>query len=414
MIKRILIALQIISVAYLVWFYKDAGNMRDAGVYFDSGIAVLKGENPYECCSRWGSFGPVPFSAVMSIVPLVIRASVIRVLSILGIYLFFRMIFPNKRSIEPLIIFLIVIWTSPVRELLVTNQMTGITMGLLGLGIWLYKNIEARELISFSKLLSAIPFAMAIDMKPHLTAIFFITWVVAKRRPDVFVNTVIVLVFTHMAINVSQNRILELDWLTRIQKLNSMASDNSLGDSLSFWPILNHYLSQPKLLHSISLTVTILLACVCLFLAVKRREYETYYLSFFVPATSIYFHFYDAIPLVLFAIVLILKLKNTFFSGMVLSFYLVPLIFQSVRNQALVVSMGILVASWLYFQSTEKSAYKIVSGIISGFAAAFLLHVFNLQLDLNEHLLQSMMVTQCLILSLILFWISKKEKVNLL
>jgi hypothetical protein len=292
--------------------------------------------------------------------------------------------------------------------------MTGITMGLLGLGIWLYKNIEARELISFSKLLSAIPFAMAIDMKPHLTAIFFTTWVIAKRRPDVFINTAIVLFFTHMAINVSQNRILELDWLTRIQKLNSMASDNSLGDSLSFWPILNHYLSQPKLLHSISLTVTILLACVCLFLAVKRREYETYSLSFFVPATSIYFHFYDAIPLVLFAIVLILKLKNTFFSGIVLSFYLVPLIFLSVRNQALIVSMGILVASWLYFQSTEKSASKIVLGIVSGFVAAFLLHVFNLQLDLNEHLLQSMMVTQCLILSLILFWISKKEKVNLL
>ena len=195
-LKKILVAAILLSATYLVIFYNDAGKMRDAGVYIDSGLAVFRGENPYDWGSRWGSFGPVPFSAVMAIVPLDIRAGAVRILSLVGIYCFYRVIFPNKRILEPFLVFLIILWTSPVRELLVTNQMTGVAIGLLGLGIKLSERYKAGKILTFPKLLSAIPIAMALDMKPHMTIVFFISWIIFAKRLDIFLSTAIVIFST--------------------------------------------------------------------------------------------------------------------------------------------------------------------------------------------------------------------------
>lgn len=412
-IKRVLIALIIVSALYLVIFYNDAGKMRDAGVYFDSGLAVFKGENPYECCSRWGSFGPVPFSALMSIIPLAIRAAAVRILSLVGIYIFFRAVFPNKKSIEPLLIFLIIIWTSPVRELLVTNQMTGIAVGLLGVGIKLSDKLNFGNLVTFRKILAAIPFAMALDIKPHMTIVFFISWAIFAKRVDIFLSTVLVLITTHTIINLSQMRILELDWISRISRLNSLASENSLGDTVAFWPILNNYINAPDFFHFLSLIFTFTLTAICFYLSIKQQKDAAIFLSFFVPATSIYYHFYDAVPLTVIVVILIIRMKNTFISGLVLSFFLVPLIFDSVRNQALIFTVGIVTVMWLSMRVSQRSYLQLFGGLFSGFIVAAVIHVLNLQLDLNERLLHSLIVTQCLVLALIIFFNSKKEKISI-
>lgn len=412
--KRVLTALIVVSVLYLVIFYNDAGKMRDAGVYIDSGFAVFKGENPYECCSRWGSFGPVPFSAVMSIIPLAIRAAVVRILSLVGIYIFFRAVFPNKKSIEPLLIYLIIIWTSPVRELLVTNQMTGIAIGLLGVGIKLSDKLNFGNLVTFRKILAVIPFAMALDMKPHITVVFFISWAIFAKRMEIFLSTALVMITTHAIINLSQMRILELDWISRIGRLNSLASENSLGDTLAFWPILNNYINAPDFFHTLSMILTFTLTAICFCLAKKQQKDVAILVSFFVPATSIYYHFYDAVPLTVIVIILIVRMKNTFISGLVLSFFLVPLIFDSVRNQALIFSTGILIVVWVRERVSQRSYLQLLGRLFSGFTLAAIIHVLNLRLNLSEHLLQSLIVTQCLVLAMIIFFYSKKEKISIL
>ena len=410
-LKNLLITAILLSAAYLVIFYNDAGKMRDAGVYIDSGFAVFKGENPYECCSRWGSFGPVPFSALMAIVPLDIRAGAVRILSLLGIYCFYRVIFPNKRILEPFLVFLIILWTSPVRELLVTNQMTGVAIGLLGLGIKLSERYKAGKILTFPKLLSAIPIAMALDMKPHMTIVFFISWIIFAKRLDIFLSTAIVIFSTHAIINLSQMRILELDWLSRIRNLNSLASDNSLGDTLAFWPVLNNYIKAPNFFHTVSMILTITLTLICFYLAKNQQKDSAIFLSFFVPATSIYYHFYDAVPLTVIVVILIARMKNTFISALVLSFFLVPLIFDSVRNQALIFAIGILTMFWIHERVSDKSYAALFGGLFSGFAAAVFVHILNLRLGLSEHLLQSLIVTQCLVLALVIFFFSKREKI---
>jgi hypothetical protein len=411
-VKNLLIVAILLSAVYLIILYNDAGKMRDAGVYVDSGFAVFKGENPYVCCSRWGSFGPVPFSALMAIVPLDVRAGTVRILSLAGIYCFYRVIFPNKETWEKLLVFFIILWTSPVRELLVTNQMTGVAVGLIGLGIKLSERYRVGKILTFAKLLSAIPIAMALDMKPHVTIVFFVSWVIYAKRLDVFFSTVIVMFTTHAIINFSQGRILELDWSSKIRNLNSLASENNLGDTLAFWPVLNNYIKAPDFFHALSIILSLNLTIVCFYLAKNQKKDSAIFLSFFVPATSIYYHFYDAVPLTVIVVILIVRMKNTFISALVLSFFLVPLIFESVRNQALIFAIGFLKIFWIHERVSDKPYAVLFGGLISGFAAAVVVHILNLRLDLSEHLLQSLIVTQCLVLALVIFFFSKKEKIH--
>ena len=412
--RLLLISLIVLSATYLVIFYNDAGKMRDAGVYIDSGLAVLKGENPYECCSRWGTFGPVPFSAFMSVIPIDVRAGVVRVLSLAGIYYFFRTVFPNKKTVEPYLIFLIIVWTSPVRELLVTNQMTGIAVGLLGVGIKLSEKWDSGKVLTPYKLLAAIPFAMALDMKPHLTIVFFISWSIFAKRMDIFLSTAIVMIATHAIIDISQMRILELDWISGIGRLNSLASENSLGDTLAFWPILNNYINAPNFFHTLSMILIVVCSISSFYLARIQKKEAAIFLSFFVPATSIYYHFYDAVPLVVIVAIFIARMKNTFVTGLVLSFFLIPLVFDSLRNQVLIFSIGLLVIIWVRKNLSGSSFLMLLVGLLFGFGAAVLLHFINLELNLSQHLLQSLIVTQCLVLSVILLLFSKKERISLI
>ena len=104
-------------------------------------------------------------------------------------------------------------------------------------------------------------------------------------------------------------------------------------------------------------------------------------------------------------------MKNTFISALVLSFFLVPLIFDSVRNQALIFAIGILTMFWIHERVSDKSYAALFGGLFSGFAAAVFVHILNLRLDLSEHLLQSLIVTQCLVLALVIFFFSKREKI---
>jgi hypothetical protein len=258
-----------------------------------------------------------------------------------------------------------------------------------------------------------IPFAMALDMKPHMTIVFFISWAIYAKRIDIFLSTTFVMITTHAMINLSQMRILELDWISRIGRLNSLASENSLGDTLAFWPILNNYINAPDFFHTLSMILTFTLAAICFYLAKKQQKDAAILLSFFVPATSIYYHFYDAVPLTVIVVILIVRMKNTFISSLVLSFFLVPLIFDSVRNQALIFAMGILTVIWVHKRVSQRSYLRLFGGLLSGFTVAAVIHILNLRLDLNEHLLQSLIVTQCLVLAITIFFYSKKEKISI-
>ena len=399
------------SMLYILGYYHDGGNLRDAGVYFDSGIAVLKGENPY-VASRWGSFGPVPFSILLSVIPEGIRAIAVRILSLAGIYVFFRIFYPNKRLIEPLAISLIILWTSPVRELMVTNQMTGIAIGLLALGVkFLNPFISFRD-ITKETIMGALFFAMALDLKPHICIFFFLSWVIYKKSFQKFSIVVLTLFLTHLIINLSQMRILEKDWFTSLSGVNKSASQASLGDSLSFWPILNYFIDATLFLYFASILITCALAGACFYWAYKGRWEQVLFLSFFIPSTSIYYHYYDAIPLCVFFVVMLFRIDNPFLISFAVSFILIPKEYMSFRNQFLVfMIVSLFTLRSMIVNRHGNKAFIFISTAL-GLAASTLLHLTNTSLELSDYLLQSLIVTESLTIILVIYFYARRRKIS--
>ena len=402
----------LVSLLYILVYYNDDGNLRDAGVYFDSGIAVLKGENPY-VASRWGSFGPVPFSILLSVIPEGMRAIAVRILSLAGIYVFFRIFCPNKRLIEPFAISFIILWTSPVRELMVTNQMTGIAIGLLALGAKFLNPFTSFRDITKETLIGALFFAMALDLKPHICIFFFLSWVIYKKSFQKFLIVALTLFITHLTINLSQMRILEKDWFTALSGVNKSASQASLGDSVSFWPILNYFIDATSFLYFASILITCALAGVCFYSAFKGRWEEVLILSFFIPSTSIYYHYYDAVPLCVLLVVMLFRIGNPFLESFAISFILIPKEYMSFRNQVLVLLVVGFLTSRSMIVSKSKKKELIVGSTILGLAASTLLHLINTWLELSDHLLQSLIVTESLVIIMILYFYARARKISI-
>lgn len=412
--KYFLILLILISISYIIAYYNDGADIHDAGVYYDSGWAVLKGQNPHtEIGSRWGSFGPIPFSILLSIFPEVIRAGAVRIMSLAGIFIFFKILFPGKSKLESLTVFFIVIWLSPVRELMVTNQMSGIAVGLSALGVRLMKDFESIKSIKKEYVLGALFWTMALDMKPHICVLFFLSWIIYNKSYSKFLLVILMWVVTHLIIDISQMRILEFDWLTNLMGLNERASKSSLGDSLSFWPILNYYVDASKTLHLLSIFVTLILTAVCFYLAYSGKWQDAMVLSFVIPSFFIYYHYYDAVPLcVLFALIL-LRVKNQFLASFAVSFILIPKEYTVLRNQVLVIFVVAFLFAWKIVGDKNFKLGRNLFAVIVGLALSIVLHLLNTTLELSEHLLQSLIVTESLIIIISLYLYASIKKISL-
>lgn len=409
--KYLLLFTTIISLTYLLVYYHDSGDMHDAGVYFNSGLAVLRGDNPY-VSSRWGTFGPVPFSILLSVIPIEARAVVVRILSLVGTYLFFRIIFPNKRLIEPFAISLVLLWLSPFRELMVTNQMTGITIGLLAIGVKFLDSFSSFRHITTKAIIGSLLFSMALDLKPHICLFFFVSWAIYHKSLPKFCIVVLALFITHSIINLSQMRILELDWFSALKNLNESASQNSLGDSLSFWPIINYYLEAPILIYVLSIITPLLLSLLCFYYARKGKWEVTVILSFFIPATSIYYHYYDAVPLCVVFVVMLFRINNISLATFTVSFILIPKEYLIARNQILILAIVALFVLFEIIRNKEAGTLKILLSALLGVTISFLLHIFNTNLELSDHLLQSLIVTETLMMIIGLFVYTRVKKIS--
>ena len=402
----------LVSVMYILRYYNDGGNLRDAGVYFESGIAVLKGENPYPG-SRWGSFGPVPFAVVISAIPEEVQSIAIRLLSLAGIYTFARILYPSRRLLEPFLITFILLWLSPVRELMATNQMSGIAIGLLALGIKFLDNFTTLKKVTKESIVGALFLAMALDLKPHICFIFFLSWVVYKRSLPKFLIVILTLVVTHLGVNLSQMRFLEIEWFTALRGVNESASQNSLGDSVSFWPIINYVVDAPSFFYSASILITILLTGLCLYWAHRGKWEEAMLLSFFIPSVFIYYHYYDAVPLCVIFVMTLLRINNLFAISFAVSFILIPKEYMNIRNQLLILLIvGLFVLRKFLLDRNVKLRVTFASAL-SGLAASTILHLINTGLDLSDRLLQSLIVTQSIVIVILLFIYAKVRKIQI-
>jgi len=391
--------ISILSVFYLCFYYrqggvKDAGianpSLRDVGVYIDAGKAVLLGLNPYETVgNRFGTLGPLPIALLSYLVPSEFLTFFFQAINLAGIY-FFLFVFARrygKGLVDP--IFLTIIFFASTREMLTTNQITGILMGLIAFGYLFYlRFLEGKSL--WTLLVSGFCFALAADLKPHLVAFFILYLCFCNRQISPLVSSFVIWVIGHLLIDLSQGRILEIDWIRSLQDLQMQSSKGMLGDSVSFWPLIYKLIGVNGLPTSVTILPLILALLFGVKYSLKNDLAKIGPWIFLMPSLSIYFHYYDAIPAFLLALVVIknqINLRVLVFIG----FVLIPKEFQSIENQILVLAFLFL---WAYISSNNVKISKV------GLAYILInsIHLINDQITDDAYLMQSLVVSESLIL----------------
>lgn len=390
----------LVSALYLCFYYrqgglKDAGisvpGPRDAGVYIATGRAILEGVNPYTTIgNRFGTVGVIPIGLLSYIVPSNLHTLLIQTLNLIGIYYFLVVVSQLYDKTNVYLVFLTTLFLAPTREMLATNQITGILMGLLAGGFSAFLKYQINSIQKYIYI-SGTLFAISIDLKPHIAGIFILLLCITYRNVILAIVTSAFIVLTHLIVDLSQHRILERDWINVLKALQDRSTTGTLGDSVSFWPII-YKIARINGLPSTVTTITMLLVlCGSIFVALNGNFTKVIALSFLVPSLGIYFHYYDAIPF--FSITLLYlaaKRKVSLAALIFLGFTLVPIEFQIPKNQILVIAFIIL------WTSGSKLLKRIQLTLLS-VAFINLIHLANLRLTDNQYFTQSLIVTESIV-----------------
>jgi hypothetical protein len=198
----------------------------------------------------------------------------------------------------------------------------------------------------------------------------------------------------HGLVNLSQRKILEFSWLDKVLDLQNQAENASLGDSVSFWPLLSTALSIESF-PTLFLFLPMLTVFVCLILLSNSLTWQDVFIwSFLTPSFFIYFHHYDIVPAVVLILILI---QSRYFKYLLIpvGFFLIPIEFDSLRNQALVLAIFLL---WKY----QLKPYISYSNLIISWSSLILIHMFNSQITSSPKTIQSLAVSQMIFMILIL------------
>jgi hypothetical protein len=214
-------------------------------------------------------------------------------------------------------------------------------------------------------------------------------------------------VFTHATVNVYLGRIVEIDWIEKVGTLSDRANRNELGDSVTFWPIIRKYIDIEGSFGVVSKATLLLLVLLTFWLAYKKYWGSFFFLSFFAPAFSIYFHYYDAVPFIALILWAVLTRQQSILSFVVLDLLIISKEATSQKNMVLVVCISSLVAIF----STSANSIRIRNLIFSviGFGTWQLIYYANSKLNLDQYELQSLVVTEVLVLAALYFIASSRE-----
>jgi len=406
----------ILSSAFLLYQYREGGvkdvgltdtSIRDVGGYITTGIKILNRVNPYLPDgtlwggARWGTFGTVPLAIISELIPRPLQVVFFQILGLLGFYLFVKTIFRNSPKLQTYSIFLLVIWSSSYREMLTTNQIIGIVLGLIALGIRSIFLNEGGASTQLKHFLGTLCFVIALDLKPHISGLLIVGLYIYFRRGKDFLWLAGIYLITHAVVDVYLKRIVELDWVKIVTGLSDRANRNELGDSVTFWPVLRRLVNLGNSFGLVSRAILLLLVIFTFLVAYRKNWHAFFFLSFFTPAFSIYFHYYDAVPLFCLVFWALLSRQKSIFSFLVLDMLVISKEASSLKNILLVILISVLVV--LFSSNSNSMRFRNLIYAIVGFIVWQLVYIANSRSNSNQYELQSLVVTEVLILSFLFF-----------
>jgi hypothetical protein len=191
----------------------------------------------------------------------------------------------------------------------------------------------------------------------------------------------------------TQQRILELDWLKILLALQEQAKDGALLDAVSFWPLIKSVTTLESF-PTLALMLPTLLGLIVLSVYLAKKDLiELLPWLFLLPAISIYFHYYDLVPALVLMIASQLKNQSKYFP-FAIGFLVIPQEIISLLN-ILVLIVAILSWKFLIDRAWFLRANLVVTiGLVISYTC-----IHNL--GDNPRLIQSWIVTESVVIAAI-------------
>lgn len=405
----ILICLLALSIIYLLYYYRMGGikdreiespTLRDVGVYLDTGRQVLARQNPYSgvfsqdgTVARSWPFGPTVLTILAGWIPIKLITPIFQFLNILGVFSFAYLIAHKIRIQQLVLIFILIVWSSPTREMLVTNQITGIVMGLISIPVIVFRQKWLKLKSFFLYPLLAFPMSIAIDLKPHIALGLLAALVYFEKMVRVFLVAVAELLIFHIFINIYHGKILEIDWFLFVNNLNNLGAKNQLGDSVSYWPLLHNYFDFDFDNRLISYPLISVLGILFLFLIRKGHYISAISTITFLPSLTFYFHFYDAIPLLTILFYVVVKERINPLNLAIVGFLMIPSQITNVKNLFFV----ICILSLLIYLKRDRE--EVIQLTTLGALILIAIHLARNAVDSDLRINQSFIVSTSMLFS---------------
>lgn len=383
-------------------------NPRDAGAYVQGGLGIISGSNPYlDGVFRGGVFGSVTLAALLKDAPLNVQALIFLGLNLVGTWSFTR-IFVSA-TLPNLLLCTLVLWSSANRTNLDTIQLTGLILGWVSL---VYKIIDVGnerrpQFVLPISLLSAV----LVDLKPHILIPFILIYCFWTRRFDFLLMCTLCLSLGHLAMGLLFGFGYVVSWIHLILEIGESQSFQKFdGAAHNYWQLVTYYVPDPSiLLQVIPFTLYLLfIAYSCKGIARFNRLGAIMLSSLSLSITS-YSHFYDLVPLVALALVILSQIRFTFWEFGFLCFILVPQNWHSWQI-ASILFMVVSVYAFFRIKFNHESANLGIKSVIvmvlkSGLAGAltfFLLQSTNANLPLPNKLIDAVTTTELVLMALLI------------
>ena len=362
-----------ISALYLIMINRR-GALLDAEVYRTAGEQVIKGINPYSNGFRSGPLGAVFIYLIGLIGPKSLIEILLAILNMIGI-LFFASKYLRISKFRGFLPFAtLLIWSSPVREMLLNHQLVGICLGLITISTHL-------DISVFNKLLNnlvlSIPLSIALDLKPQLVIPILLFSIVKFKKFWITILAIVLIVVSNLVFSARLESILILDQINVINQINKSSTTGTWNDISNIWTILDYYLPNYSLWQVFSIISTIIMMVLILVVTKYKDPGVGLLLLASFPVFSIYCHTYDLVPLSAFAIYLIVKNNLTTINFWATCVILIPYKSFEIRN-----IIFLLMIIMLLSYSNENQIFRKITTFKNAFLGLILYFLTALGLSL--------------------------------
>jgi hypothetical protein len=277
------------------------GYLGDAEYFINAGKKLLQRSNEYrENSLHTGSLGAITMGLLFGYLGK-FSIFIVTFINLSGVAFFVRELLTGITEKYVSIVVILTLISSPIREMLVTGQITGLVMGLISVGSQLTYSSKANWLGIWC-------FIVAAELKPHfaLPLIFLLVAQKQKINFTLFRNFLSVLVVGHIAVNLYLRSFTEIDLVKNILFL----TDTSVTTfERSIWTLIDP-LIHPFLSFFLKISILIFFGSLTMVLYQKNQILFSSLSFLLMPLSQSYIHLYDFVWMLPFTFLLIFKRKD--------------------------------------------------------------------------------------------------------